>query len=50
MPQLVPQTQNGFLTDHQRGTNDTFIGFTFFYGDAYAMYDDSGGGNETLMG
>jgi len=34
MPTLVPQTQNGTLTDHQHGTNDTFIGFTFLYGDA----------------
>jgi hypothetical protein len=50
MPQLVPQTQNGFLTDHQRGTNDTFIDFTFFYGDASYMYDDSRGGNDTLTG
>ena len=34
MPEIVPQTQNGSLTDHQIGTNDTFIDFTFLYGDA----------------
>src|SRR4029077_20936676 len=50
MPELLPQTQNGSLTDHQIGTNDTFIGLTFLYGDAYSMYDDSQGGNDTLMG
>jgi hypothetical protein len=50
MPELVPQTQNGSLTDHQLGTDDTFVGFTFLYGDALAMYDDSQGGNDSVKG
>src|SRR5688500_15544912 len=50
MPEIVPQTQNGSLTDHQIGTNDTFIDFTFLYGDALSMYEDSQGGNDTLTG
>src|SRR5215831_19669784 len=50
MPELVPQTQTGSLTDDQIGTNDTFIGFTFLLGDAGEMHDDSQGGNDTLIG
>src|SRR6476620_5915047 len=47
MPKPVPNTQTGSLTDHQRGTNDTLNG-SFLYGDAYSMYDDSKGGNDSM--
>jgi hypothetical protein len=50
MPELVAQTQNGSLSDHQIGTNDTFTDFTFLYSDAFAMYDESQGGNDALLG
>jgi hypothetical protein len=40
--------KRGSLTEQQIGTNDTFIGFTFLYGDALSMFDDSQGGNDTL--
>src|SRR5258708_36169813 len=60
MPKPVPNTQTGSLTDHQHGTNDTLIladagtGGTplqvVLYGDAFAQYDDSRGGNDLLIG
>src|SRR3981081_2527793 len=60
MPKPVPNTQTGSLTDHQHGTNDTLIladaGMggpplqVVLYGEAFAMYDDSRGGNDTLIG
>src|SRR5260370_28189257 len=56
----VPNTQTGSLTDHEHGTNDTLIladagvggpGLQMvLYGDAFAMYDNSRGGNDTLIG
>jgi Ca2+-binding RTX toxin-like protein len=48
--ELVPNTQTGSLTDDQRGTNDAFVGFTFLFGDAFEMHEDSRGGNDTLEG
>jgi len=60
MPKPVPNTQTGSLTDHQHGTNDTLIladaGMggpplqVVLYGDAFAQYDDSRGGNDLLIG
>src|SRR3979490_2419429 len=60
MPKPVPNTQTGSLTDHQHGTNDTLIladaghGATplqvVLYGDPFAQYDDSRGGNDLLIG
>ena len=55
MPKPVPNTQTGSLRDNQHGTNDALHGVdsTFnnpFYGDAFAMYDHSRGGNDTLIG
>jgi len=60
MPKPAPNTQTGSLTDHQHGTNDTLIladaGMggpplqIVLYGDAFALYDDSRGGNDTLIG
>jgi Ca2+-binding RTX toxin-like protein len=59
MPRPVPTTQTGSLTDNEHGTNDTLIlgpgtgpsdPQIALYGDALAMYDDSRGGNDTLIG
>jgi hypothetical protein len=59
MPRPVPTTQTGSLTDNQHGTNDTLVLGTgtspsdlgvVIHGDALAMYDDSRGGNDTLVG
>jgi Ca2+-binding RTX toxin-like protein len=59
MPRPVPTTQTGSLTDNQHGTNDTLVLGTgtspsdlgvVIHGDALAMYDDSRGGNDTLIG
>src|SRR3990170_1574839 len=59
MPRPVPTTQTGSLADNQHGTNDTLIlgaGTGPFdlqlvlHGDAFAMYDDARGGNDTLIG
>jgi serralysin len=59
MPRPVPNTQTGSLTDNEHGTNDTLIlgpGTSpsdlqvVLHGDAFAMYDDSRGGNDTLIG
>ena len=59
MPKLVPNTQTGSLTDHQHGTDDTLIlgagsgpsdPQISLFGDAFAMFDNSRGGNDTLIG
>ena len=54
MAKLVPNTQTGSLTDHQHGTNDTLIGVdnadNTLFGDAFAMYDKSHGGDDALTG
>src|SRR4051812_23419323 len=50
MPTRVPNTQTGSLTDHQHGTDDTFVGFTYLHGDAFSMVDASRGGDDTLTG
>ena len=59
MPRPVPTTQTGSLTDNQHGTNDTLVlgpgtspsdPGVVIHGDALAMYDDSRGGYDTLVG
>src|SRR5258705_197304 len=46
----IPNTQTGSLTDHQYGTDDTLTApGSFFYGDAQNMFDNSVGGNDTLI-
>jgi Ca2+-binding RTX toxin-like protein len=59
MPRPVPTTQTGSLADNQHGTNDTLILGAgtgpldlqlVLHGDAFAMYDDARGGNDTLIG
>jgi hypothetical protein len=59
MPRPVPNTQTGFLTDNQHSTNDLpildpgtgpFEPQRVLFGDAFAVFDDSRGGNDTLIG
>ena len=50
MPSSFRRPKTVFSRTISIGTNDTFIDFTFLYGDAFSMYDDSQGGNDTLTG
>jgi serralysin len=54
MPKLVPNTQTGSLTDHERGTDDSLfvadLTTTTLYGDAFSMFDHARGGDDTLTG
>jgi Ca2+-binding RTX toxin-like protein len=50
LPKPVSNTQTESLTDFERGTNDLWHGSGTYFGDALDMYDNSVGGNDTLIG